>query len=76
MSVVSLRCSVQSSRLTNEDARGRFGAHDMPRELERIDGGIAAHESDHGALDGTWQFAALDEFEIEPRRGQPGAARD
>ena len=43
------------------------------RELERIDGGVAAHESDCGAFDRARKPTTLDEFEIKAGRGEAGA---
>ncbi len=60
----------------NEHARGRLRARDVARELKRIDGGITAHEADHGALDRGRQLAALDHLVIEARRGKAGTASD
>src|ERR1700688_2406816 len=57
----------------NKHSRGSLGANDVARELERIHGGIAAHESDHGAFDRARKPAALDEFEIEAGRREAGA---
>src|SRR6202040_3313216 len=56
----------------NKHSRGSLGANDVARELERIHGGIAAHESDHGTFDSARKPAALDEFEIEAGRGEAG----
>src|SRR5258707_9923396 len=57
----------------NKHSRGSLGANDVVRELERIHGGIAAHESDHGTFDRARKPAALDEFEIEAGRGKASA---
>src|ERR1700729_3372418 len=57
----------------DEHSRGCLGANDVTRELERIDGGVAAHESDCRTFDSARKPTALDEFEIEARRGEAGA---
>src|SRR3954452_11744776 len=57
----------------NKHSRGSLGANDVVRELERIDGGIATHESDHGTFDRARKPAALEQFEIEAGRGETGA---
>src|ERR1700677_2469102 len=66
---------MQGAKLDVDDkhSRGRLGANDVAGELERIDGGITAHESDHGTLDRARKPAALDELEIEAGRREAGA---
>src|SRR5262245_2667987 len=58
----------------DQDSRLRVGANDVPRKLQRVDRGIAAHEADDGALDRAGETAAFHEFEIETGRGEAGAA--
>src|SRR6478736_5287147 len=58
----------------NKHSRGSLGANDVARDLERIDGGIAAHASDHGTFDRARKPAALDEVKIEAGRGETRAA--
>src|SRR5262245_20580689 len=58
----------------DQDSRLWIGANDVARKLQRVDRGIAAHEADDRALDRAGEAAALDEFEIEARRGEAGAA--
>ena len=69
---------MQRTQLDVEDehARMRLRAHDVARQLERVDGGIAAHEADHGALDRARQLAALDHLVIEAGRREAGATGD
>ena len=45
---------VQRAQLQAHDEhfRAGLGANDVARGLERVDGGVAAHEADQGALDG------------------------
>src|ERR1700737_3832546 len=64
---------MQGAKLEVDDkhSRGRLGANDVASELERIDGGIAAHESDHGTFDRARKPEALDEFEIGPGGEKP-----
>src|ERR1700723_2157918 len=66
---------MQGAKLDVDDkhSRGRLGANDVAGQLERIDSGIAAHESDHGAFDRARKPAALDELEIEAGRREAGA---
>ena len=49
---------VQGAELEREEQDFGFGlgAHDVARGFERVDGGIAAHEADEGALDGGIEF--------------------
>src|SRR5262245_49335640 len=58
----------------DQDSCLRIGADDVARKFQRVDRGIAAHEADDGALDRAGEAAALEEFEIETRRGEAGAA--
>ncbi len=60
----------------HEHARVRFGADDVARGLEAVDGGVAAHEADHGALDRGAEAEMVDDVEVEPRRVQAGAGGD
>src|SRR6476619_8424665 len=66
---------MQSAKLEIDDehSRGCLGANDVARELERIHGGVAAHESDHGTFDRARKPTTLDEFEIEAGRGEARA---
>ena len=66
---------VQGAKLEVDDqhSRGRLGANDVTGELERINGGVAAHESDRSTFDCTRKPTTLDEFEIEAGRGEAGA---
>src|SRR6185369_8725807 len=41
--------------------------NDVAGELERVDGGVAAHEADDRALDAWSEAAAADQFEIHSR---------
>jgi hypothetical protein len=56
----------------DEHSRGCLGANDVTGELERIDGGVAAHESDGSTFDRARKPTTLDEFEIEAGRGEAG----
>src|SRR5918994_1802094 len=58
----------------NEDSRFRIRADDVTGKLEGVDRGIAAHETDDGALDRRRQPAALDELKIKTRCGEASAA--
>src|SRR6185437_6200598 len=51
-------------------------SYDVVRGLERIDGCVAAHESDHGALYRRIELQVCDHVEIEARRIKPGARGD
>ena len=73
-SVVSLRCSVHSSMLTISTRALRVGPHDVARQLQGVDRGIASHEADDGALDRRRQAASLHQFEVDAGRGKAGAA--
>src|SRR6202048_958941 len=66
---------MQGAKLEVDDqhSRGRLGANDVTRELEGIDRGVAAHESDCGAFDRARKPTTLDEFEIKAGRGEAGA---
>jgi hypothetical protein len=46
------------------------------RRLERIDGGVAAHEADHGALDRRVEPEMIDNFKIETGRVEARAGSD
>ena len=70
---VSCRWSVQSSRLTTRTLRRRLGPDDVMGDLQGVDGGGAAHEPHHGALDGRVEAQALHDLLVEPRRGEAGA---
>ena len=67
---------VQGAELEREeqDFGAGFGANDVAGGLERIDGGIAAHEADEGALDGGVKVEKLDDFVVEAGRVEAGAA--
>ena len=69
---------MQRAKLEIEDQHARvgLGAHDVSRELERIDRRMAAHEPDHDPLDRARQSAALDHCEIKAGGGKAGAAGD
>ena len=45
-----------------------LGTNDMVGGLECVDGGVAAHEADHGAFDGGMQAEMIDDFKVETRR--------
>src|SRR5579863_3437115 len=62
--------------IENEDGGVGSGSDDMARGLERIHGGIAAHEADHGALDRGAQAEMMDDVEVEARRVESGARSD
>ena len=53
-----------------------FGADDVMRGFERIDGGVAAHEADHGALDGGREAEMADDFEVQAGRVEASARGD
>src|ERR1019366_8102868 len=63
-------------QIDDQHASGRLRAHDVSRELERIDRGIASHESDDRALDRRRQPAALDHVEIDAGSRKPSATGD
>ena len=44
----------------------RLGANDVARGFERVDGGVAAHESDEGAFDRWVEGEVLDDVIVEP----------
>src|ERR1039458_767894 len=69
---------VQGAELEREqqDFSVGLGANDVASGLERVDGGIAAHETDEGALDRGVEVEKLDDFVVESRRVQAGAAGD
>jgi hypothetical protein len=69
---------VQRADLDIDDQNPRLGlgAHDVARQLQRVDRGVAAHEADHGALDRVLQAAAGYQFEVYARRGKAGAGCD
>ena len=48
----------------------------MPRQLERVDRRVAAHEADHRAFHRARQSATCDDFQIQAGRGETGAACD
>src|ERR1700739_4812469 len=60
----------------HEHARGRFGANDVARGLEAVEGGVAAHEADHGALDGGAEAEVVDDIEVEAGGVEAGAGGD
>ena len=48
----------------------------MARGFESVDGGVAAHEADHGALDGGIEAEVVDDVEVEAGRVEAGAGGD
>jgi hypothetical protein len=50
-----------------------LGAHDVSRNPRCVERAVAAHEPDHGPLDAGLQREALDQREVDPRRGEPRA---
>jgi len=57
----------------DEHSRGGLGTNDVTGELERINGGVAAHESDGSTFDRARKPTTLNEFEIEAGRREAGA---
>ena len=66
---------VQGAELHADDehARPRLGAHHVARELERVDGRVAAHEPHHRALHGRVEAQALHELEVDAGRREARA---
>ncbi len=50
-----------------------LGANDVARGLEGVDGCIATHEADEGALDGGIESGELDDLKVDAGRIEPGA---
>jgi len=69
---------VQRAELEAEqqDFGVRFRANDMTGGFERVDSGVAAHESDEGALDGGIEAQVLDDVIVEPRGVETSAGGD
>src|SRR5580704_6173007 len=63
-------------QIDDEDPRLWFRAYDVPRQLQRVDRGIAAHETYHRALDRTRKSAPRDQLVIETGRRESGTGRD
>ena len=62
--------------IQHENCGTGLGTDDMVRRFERIDGGVTAHEVDHGALDGGVEAEMTDDFEVESGCVLAGAGGD
>ena len=51
--------------IQHQDCGIGLGADDVMRSFERVDGGVTAHEIDHGSLDGRVEIEMADDFEVE-----------
>src|ERR1700738_218594 len=60
----------------DEDTRLGRGADDVVRGLEGVDGGVTAHEADHGALDGGVEAEVPHHVEVEAGSVEAGAGGD
>ncbi len=60
----------------HQHPRGRLGANDVVGQAQGVDGGVAAHEADHGALHARVQPGVLDDQLIQARRHEAGAGGD
>src|ERR1700722_16527596 len=69
---------VQGAELEREeqDFRIRFGANDVPGCLKRVDGCVAAHESNKCTLDRRIELGKLDNFVVETGCVESRAAGD
>ena len=62
--------------IEDDDTGLGLGADDVVGGFEGVDGGVAAHEADHGAFDGGIEAEVVDDFKVEAGRIEAGAGGD
>ena len=78
--LLEVLCFLQVQRaeleIKAQDACPGFGTYDVARRLQCVDGRVAPHESDHGAINRRVQSEVIHDIDIQPRRIQTRTAGD